>query len=368
MRRFRDYYRQFEEMAPEEISLELRARRDEEKRRALSRIEPLDLSTTAWHEAPHPEAVNAATFALRRALNAYPDASAAALREALAERHGVAAEQLALGHGAGELLRAACVALLDDGAQALVAWPGWQPLPGMVEAAGGRPVPVPPSPAELLARADDPTARDSRRTGAILVTSPADPTGAVPSRRALRDLCAGVPDGVVVVVDEALGEFEPDGADAAGLVSELPNLLVIRSFSKAHALAGLRAGAALGPPELVARLAPSGGMSAPALAAAAWAVSDRGLQIAARRRAAATAAHEQLAAALAGSPFSAPPAAVPFAWISSDVEDGPPIAARLAAQQVFVAPGRLWGDERHVRAALRGPQAVERLADALLSG
>ena len=202
----------------------------------------------------------------------------------------------------------------------------------------------------------------------MLLTSPADPTGAVLSRGALRDLCAGVPEGVTVVVDEALGEFDPDGEDAAGLVAELDNLLVVRSFSKAHAMAGLRAGAALGPPALVERLAPSGGISAPAQAAALWAISDRGVEIAARRRAAAAAAHEQLAAALAGSPFSALPATVPFAWISSDAEDGRAIAARLASAQVFVAPGRLWGDERHVRAALRGPAATDRLAGALLGG
>jgi histidinol-phosphate aminotransferase len=361
MRRFRDYYRQFEELAPEEVSLELRARRDAERKRALSRIEPLDLSGTAWHEAPHPDAVNAATFTLRRALNEYPDASAAALREALSERHGLAPEQVVLGHGAGELLRAACGELLREGGDALIAWPGWQPLPSFVEAAGGRAVPVPPSPGELLTRA-------TGSTRAVIVTSPCDPTGGHLSRSALRDLCAGVPDGVTVVVDEALGEFAPDGEDAAPLVAKLPNLLVVRSFSKAHALAGLRAGAALGAAELVARLAPSGGISAPAQAAAAWAVSDRGLELAARRRAAAAAAHKRLAAALAGSPLSAPPATVPFGWISSDAEDGPALAARLAAQQVFVAPGRLWGDERHVRAALRGPAAVDRLAGALLDG
>src|SRR5688500_13178493 len=187
-------------MPPEEVSLELRARREERKRRALSRVAPLDLSGTAWHEPPHPEAVNAATVALRRALNAYPDPSAAAVREARAERHGVAPEQVVLGHGAGELLRAACAALPAGGGEALVAWPGWQPLPGLVESAGGRAVPVAPSVPEILERAGP-------RVRAVLLTSPADPTGTVQSRRALRDLCAGVPEDVTVVVDEALGEF-----------------------------------------------------------------------------------------------------------------------------------------------------------------
>jgi histidinol-phosphate/aromatic aminotransferase/cobyric acid decarboxylase-like protein len=359
MGRFRDYYRQFEEMAPEEISAELLALRDERRRRALSRIEPLDLSGTAWHEPPHPDAVNAATFALRRALNAYPERSADALRAALAGRHGVPAEQIAAGHGAGELLRAICAALLARGGDALVGWPGWQPLPGLVEAAGGRAVPVPSAPAELLARA-------GAQTRAVLVTSPSDPTGATLPRRAVRDLCGRVPDGVMVVVDEALGEFAAPGEDAAPLVADVPNLVVVRSFSKAHAMAGLRAGAALGPRAIVERLGPSGGLGAPAQAAAAWAASEPGVAAAARRRQAAAAAHDRLAAALAGSPFSATPGAVPFAWLSSSDEDGPAIAARLAAAQVFVAPGRLWGDERHVRAALRGPAEIDRLAAALL--
>src|SRR5918998_6694736 len=121
----RDYSRQFEAMGPEEISEELRALRDERRRKALSRIDALDLSGTEWHEPPHPDAVNAATFALRRAVNAYPDRSATALRQALAARHGVAVEQVVVGHGAGELLRGALAAAAGD---VLVGWPGWQPL------------------------------------------------------------------------------------------------------------------------------------------------------------------------------------------------------------------------------------------------
>ena len=90
MRRFRDYYRQFEAMTPEEVSRELRARHEADKRRALSPIRRLDLSGTAWHEPPHAEAVNAATFALRRALHAYPPADGGPARAAVAARHGLA--------------------------------------------------------------------------------------------------------------------------------------------------------------------------------------------------------------------------------------------------------------------------------------
>jgi hypothetical protein len=105
IRRLRDYYRQFEELSQEEISAELRERRDAERASALTEVQALDLATPAWHEPPDAEAVNAATYALRRAVNAYPDDDA--LREALAGRHGVGAEHVAPGHGAGELLHAA---------------------------------------------------------------------------------------------------------------------------------------------------------------------------------------------------------------------------------------------------------------------
>jgi len=346
MPRFRDHYRQFEAMDPEEVSAELRARREEEKRRALSRVEPLDLTGAGWFEPPHPDAVNAATFALRRALNAYADAAPA--REAVAARFGLAPEQVALGHGAGELLRA----LLPGAGDVHVGWPGWQPLPDLVTAAGGHAVPVPP----------DAPAGDA---ATVVLTSPSDTAGAVLPRAAVQTLCEQA-EHATVIVDEALAEFaDPDGS-AVALVGELPNLVVVRSFSKGHALAGLRAGAALGPPELVERLAPSGGLSAPAAAAVAWAVSDRGTELAARRRAAAGTLHEQLADGLEGTPFHAAPAHVPFAWIASDGdEDGPAISARLAARQVFVVPGTLWGDRDHVRAQLRGPAGVERLVSAL---
>ena len=73
MRRFLSYYRQFDELSPDEVSRELRERRDDERRRDPAQQPPLDLSGAAWHLPPHPEIVNAATFALRRAVNAYPD-------------------------------------------------------------------------------------------------------------------------------------------------------------------------------------------------------------------------------------------------------------------------------------------------------
>ena len=147
MARRRGYYRQFEELSPEELSRELRERRD--AARAPARLPELDLSRASWHEPPHPEVVNAATFALRRAVNAYVDA--APLRAAIGALHDVDDARVVVSHGAGELLRAALRALARGGG-ARLAWPGWGPLPRLAREAGARPLPVDPAAPERSSR------------------------------------------------------------------------------------------------------------------------------------------------------------------------------------------------------------------------
>ena len=181
---------------------------------------------------------------------------------------------------------------------------------------------------------------------------------------ALREFLARVPERVTVLLDEALAEFREPGAGAAGL--EAPNLLVVRSFSKAHALAGLRAGYAVSGGRDWSALAPVQGIAAPAQAAALWA-TESGEAVVARRREAAARARERLVAALAGAPVTVAPGTAPFVWLHAEGLPARELAARLAAAKIYVAPGAAWGDDAHVRAALRGPEAVDRLAGALRS-
>ena len=357
IRRLRDYYRQFEELSPEEISAELRERRDAERAGALAEVHALDLASPAWHEPPDAEAVNAATYALRRAINAYPDDGV--LRRALAERHGVEEEQVAPGHGAGELLHAAFRAIAAGGRVA-IAWPGWSPLPGLVHEAGAAPVPVPLT--DAGAPDTDALAAIEPDTSAVALCSPNDPTGAVTP---IRDLAERLPEPVWLVVDAALAELAPD-EDAAELLGVRERVLIVRSFSKAHAMAGLRAGFALAnDAELLDRLSPAGGVSAPAQAAMLWAIRE-GEMVVARRRATAARERERLADALRGSPFSFASGHGHLVWLASTEEDGASIVRRLAAQRIYVTPGAQWGDEQRVRIALRDGAATDRLAGALL--
>jgi histidinol-phosphate aminotransferase len=370
VRRLFEHYRQFSELPPDEVSRELRERRDEQRASDVVFVPELDLARTAWHEPPHPEAVNAATFALRRRMNAYPDPGAREVRELAAARHGVSPAQVAVGHGAAELLQEACAALLHDDGELLVAWPGWGPLPELARRAGGRPVAVPGderSGDEASGRGSGigPLAdRAGADTRAIALSSPNDPTGAPVAREDVRALCERVGERVWVLLDEALADFLEPGEDAAGLVADLPNLLVFRTFAKAHAMAGFRIGYVLGPPEMAERLTPSFSVNAPAQAAAAWSL-ELGDAVLARRRAAAVREREKLAAALHGTSLSFPPTAAPFVWLSSDAHSGREIAEHLGLRRIKVAAGEQWGDERHVRITLRDAAATDRLIAAL---
>src|SRR3954452_25606148 len=198
VKRLFERYRQFQALPADEVSRELRERRDQERAQEVVFVPELDLARTAWHEPPHPEAVNAATFALRRRMNAYSEPAAREVRELAARRHGVSTEQVAVGHGAAELLQEACAALLaSDGGddcsargrsgELLVAWPGWGPLPELARRVGGRPVPV-AGEGGIGPLAD----RVGADTRAVALSSPNDPTGAPVAREEGGPLCGCV--------------------------------------------------------------------------------------------------------------------------------------------------------------------------------
>jgi histidinol-phosphate aminotransferase len=367
--RFLDYYRQFEALSPEDDALRLRARRDEEKAKALAVTPVLDLSRSEWHEPPDPEVINAATYAMRRAINRYPDPGGGAAREAVASRHGVDVGQVALGHGAAQLMQAA-LREAAYGEEVVIAWPSWGPLPALAARAGATPVPVELDPAGVV-DLEAMAAAVGERARAVVICSPNDPTGALVDPDDLRRFATGLPENVLVLLDEALVDFPGEEASAVGLVAGLPNLLVFRSFSKAWAMAGYRAGYAVGPPELselLGRMTPGLGVATPTLAAIAAALdaTRRGRQRLERRRQTVAAERDRLLRILKGSPYSMAPSRACYVWLSSEGMEGAAIARGLSQARIVVAPGTDWGDEDHVRITLRDKPATERLGSALL--
>jgi histidinol-phosphate aminotransferase len=184
--------------------------------------------------------VDQATEVLRR----YP--SVAGLEAQIAARFGLPRECVLVTAGADDALNRACLALLDADGEVILPVPTFEMLERYAQLAGARVVPTPwlsgPYPVNAVLDAL------TTRTALIAVVSPNNPTGAVASADALRQLSARAPQALLLV-DLAYVEFA--AADLSATALALPNALVVRTFSKAWGLAGLRVGYAIGPPEVV---------------------------------------------------------------------------------------------------------------------
>jgi histidinol-phosphate aminotransferase len=345
-----DYYRQFEGMSVEEVNAGLREDAAERKRNALAKIQTLDLSQTTWPELPHPRVVGAITYIARRGMYRYPHLSGSELRRTLAERHGVPQNRLILGNGAAELLSAATRALIEPGQRLLTPWPSYPLFPLMARRAHGRPERVEGGVDALLAAAQEPDVR------VIALASPNDPTGELLATTELRRLLEGLPQGVGVLLDEALVDFaDAQPVDSSvGLLEEFPQLLVFRSFSKAWGLAGLRIGYAIGGPgaeELLAELDPDLGVSEVSQAGALEAVRSTTELIQARTQAVRERRIE-LTEALRSRGFEVADSQANFLWVSYPGLSGAELASRLGIRGIVVAAGDALGETGHVRITL----------------
>jgi histidinol-phosphate aminotransferase len=364
-----DYYRQFAGMTDEEIGAQLREQAEERRRRALARIDVLDLSRTTWHELPHPDVVNAVTFAARGALNLAPDATAEELRRELGRRNGVEPDRVAVGHGAAQLLGAAAQALLGPDDELLTPWPSYGLYPVMAQRAGARATPVADGhDVERLLAAVTPETR------AIALCNPNDPTGEHLGSDALRTLLDALPERVSLLLDEALADYVtagrgPGATESAtlALLDDHPRLLIFRTFSKIYGLAGLRVGYALGGPgseQLLARIAPELGIGLPVQVGALEALRRCDAQLA-QRRAAVAAERERLLDALHELPLDARPSEANVLWLRPTGLSGAELALRLQRGGVRVMSGASVGDEHHVRVTVQSPAATDRLLEAL---
>jgi histidinol-phosphate aminotransferase len=358
-----DYYKQFEGMSDEEVSADLRFKAAERKRKALERVEPLDLSSTTWHEFPHPDVVSAVTFAARRGINRYADPHAGPLRRELAIRHGVEVERIVAGNGAAELLATAAHSLLGEGDELVTPWPSYPLYPVMARRAGAQAVPVPGHDVDAILNAV------SGHTRMIVLCNPNDPTGHFLTADRIDALLSRLPERVVVVLDEALRDFASAEAPTASidLLDDHERLIVVRTFSKAYGLAGMRTGYALGGPgsePLLEHFEPPLGVSALGQAGALEALRKCG-DLVARRRDRVIAERSRLADGLADIGIDAAPSEANILWLSAPGIEGVELAHRLEELAVMVKPGASFGATDHVRVAVRDSAATDRLLRAL---
>jgi histidinol-phosphate aminotransferase len=234
------------------------------------------LSSNESPLGPSPKSVQAFKQA-SESLERYPDGSAADLREALANRYGLNAENIVCGSGSDELLSLIAQAYLKDGDEAIHSAHGFLVYPIVIRANGAKPVSVPEK--HLKADVTAMLGRVGERTKIVFLANPNNPTGTYLPIDEVRRLHAGLPSGTLLVLDAAYAEYVRRNDYEAGieLVANCKNVVMLRTFSKIYGLAGLRIGWAYCPPSVadaLNRIRGAFNVNGPAIAAAVAALHD----------------------------------------------------------------------------------------------
>lgn len=202
---------------------------------------------------PSPKAVEAMNAAMSR-LHRYPDGSGYSLVNKLAAKLGVPAECIILGNGSDEIIGMLTRALLQPGDEAIMTSPSFLMYEIMVQSVGGVPVFVPMK--SLFVDLDGIAGEVTPRTRMIFLNNPVNPTGTIITKEGFRDFVSRIPEEIVIVIDEAYIEFakDPDCLNALACCPAERPIVVLRTFSKAYGLAGIRIGYGAMPAEMAGLL------------------------------------------------------------------------------------------------------------------
>ena len=222
----------------------------EETARELG-VDPSGIIKLASNEnplGPSPKALQAMRAALERA-HLYPDGSGFYLRKAIAAKLHLAPENLILGNGSNEVIEFLGHAFLNPGDDVVTCQYAFIVYKLLATAFGLRTIetPTPDYHQNLDATLETITAK----TRIVFIPNPNNPTGTLISQRAIDNFMSRVPENIIVVFDEAYFEFLDDPPDTLGFIRDGRNVVVLRTFSKIHGLAGIRIGYAIAPFEMI---------------------------------------------------------------------------------------------------------------------
>jgi histidinol-phosphate aminotransferase len=316
--------------------------------------------------SPHPAVVEAIQRTAS-AMNRYPDPEATLLRRRIADRCETQPGRVAVGNGSCEILLAAAEALCEPGAEIVYAWPSFSMYPYLPALSGAREIRVP------LAEGDvhDLEAMSTVVTAAtqlLIVCNPNNPTATHIPAEEIADFLETIPPHVTVILDEAYIEFQTnDDPDATlDLLPDFPNLVVLRTFSKAYGLAGVRVGYAVGSAEFRAAVdAVRQPFSVNALAQAASAEAVLHQDDVLERVESTVAERLRVEEGVRDLGLQTSESQANFSWIDLGDADEGEIVAGLAAQQIAVRPGAALGGPGHIRVSYGTREEDDRFLAAL---
>ena len=213
----------------------------EELERELGITDSVKLASNENPAGPSPLAVEALRNNLDD-LNRYPDGSCYYLRNTLSEKLRVNPDNLIFGNGSNEIIELAVRTFLAPGYEAIMAHPSFVVYSTIVQAAGGRNVIVPLK--DYCHDLDEMASKISDSTKIIFIANPNNPTGTINTKTEFDSFMEKVPNGILLVVDEAYYEYvmSPDYTDSMKYLEQGRDILILRTFSKIYGLAGLRIG------------------------------------------------------------------------------------------------------------------------------
>ena len=312
---------------------------------------------------PSPLALAAAQDALYD-MALYPDGAGFALKAKLSAKLGVAPGQIVLGNGSNDILDMAARAFLAPGTSAVYAQHAFAVYPIATQTVGAQGIAVPAKDYGHDLAAMRAAIRDDTRV--LWIANPNNPTGTFLPWAEIEAFLDTVPPQVLVVLDEAYGEYLPtdDRCDTLAWIERFPNLLISRTFSKAYGLAGLRVGYGIGSAaviDLLNRVRHPFNVNAPALAAAEAALDD--VEFLLRSYALNSAGMVQLAAGLAELKIDTVPSKGNF--LLAKVGDAARINTELLKRGVIVRPVSNYGLPEFLRVSVGLAGQNARFLDAL---
>lgn len=254
----------------------------EELERELGIRNSVKLASNENPVGPSPMALQAIIDSLTHlvstnSLNRYPDGSGYYIKKALSEKLSVREEEIILGNGSNELIDLAIRTFIQLGDEAVMAHPSFIVYPMSVQATGGKPIQIPLRnyTHDLDAMAKGVT----QNTKMLFIANPNNPTGTINKREEFDRLMNRIPDGVLVVVDEAYYEYITDAeyADSMKHFRAGRDILILRTFSKIYGLAGIRIGYGIAREDIIVeinKLRPPFNTNSLAQIAAVYALKD----------------------------------------------------------------------------------------------
>src|SRR4051812_29129641 len=336
---------------------------------ARARAETGDAVKLASNESPlppHPSVIDAIAEAAA-GVNRYPDPEAGAMRGEIAKRHDTDPARIAVSNGSCEILLAAALALCEPGDEILYAWPSFSIYPHLPALSGAREIRVPLGDGyvhDLDAMLEEVTAA----TQLLIVCNPNNPTGThIPAER-VGAFVERVPDRTTIILDEAYVEYQTndDPDTTLDLLAKHPNLVLLRTFSKCHGLAGLRVGYALCSPQFRAAVdAVRQPFSVNALAQAAATEAIRHQDDVADRVEKNVIERVFVEEELRQMGFETADSQANFSWIDlGDLDEGE-VVESLAKAGVAVRPGTPLGGPGHLRVTYGTRAENQRFLEAL---